>query len=193
MDKNQQKEGSNVLFRCCWVAIYQNLDADLSFSTRGFDLCPLLEAIYTATCPLGVCFLCCPEIGGCLFLGGWKCIISMANQSEACGLSIVWRRSVSQRVRYGRLHCTMYNQQTISLVPCSKLEVYSYNTIIMYIPFTFRHRRWGLWQGGVSLPARARWGWRELWSQCGCPGWTACLHTQTSSDQIQTTATDSEQ
>ena len=45
MDENLQNEGSNVLSRCCWVAICWNLNADLTFSTRDFDLCPFLEAV----------------------------------------------------------------------------------------------------------------------------------------------------
>ena len=32
--RNWQNEGSSVLCRCCWVAICQNLNTDLTFSTR---------------------------------------------------------------------------------------------------------------------------------------------------------------
>ena len=63
--------GTKDLMYFVGVAICQNLDADLTLFIRGFDLCPLSEAICTATCPLeGMSSVCYPEIGGSPYFRG---------------------------------------------------------------------------------------------------------------------------
>ena len=71
MDENRQKDGSNVLSRCYRVAICGNLDVDLTFFIRVFNLSPLSEAIlYTVLSFAGMLSVCFLEIGGCPYLRG---------------------------------------------------------------------------------------------------------------------------
>ena len=100
--------GSNVLStcRCCWVAIYWNLDADLTFSTwsRIWSLSTLGGYFVQLLVLWGYVFYLLSRDRRLFISWRLKHITSMAKSIKGT-LSIVWRRSISQRVRYGRFHC----------------------------------------------------------------------------------------
>ena len=80
----------------------------------------------------------CSEHGGCPLLGGCFYTISLCKlQSVPQGLSTVERQSASQRVHYGRLHCTQLDSSIISdTIPHYKVM---YDVLILF-GYTKRQR-----------------------------------------------------
>ena len=84
------------------LAIHRNFDAGLTFSTQGFDLY-MSTLGYFVELLRGTLSVRCLEIGGYPSLGGWKCIISMANSIGGM-LFVLCMEAV--HICYGRFHCS---------------------------------------------------------------------------------------